>query len=300
MSAHGWVVAIRVAAAIAVAAGPAAAAAAVDLAAMWDFAHPDRSEARFRAALADARGDDALILVTQIARTHGLRGDFAEARRQLAQVAPQLAGAGAEARCRHALETGRSWASPAHPPEALTDAARETARAAYREALAIARAAALDALAVDALHMLAIIATAPDDALALNHEALGLAERSAQPAAQRWRASLRNNLGVALHGLGRYPEALAEFEAALALRERQGDAASVRVARWMVGWTLRALGRIDAALALQRALEDEWAAAGEPDPDVFDELEQLYRLQGDTARADAYAAKKKMALEPPR
>ena len=47
-----------------------------DLSMLWDFNQPDVSEQRFRAALASAAGDDALILQTQIARTYGLRGDF--------------------------------------------------------------------------------------------------------------------------------------------------------------------------------------------------------------------------------
>ena len=46
-------------------AGPALAA--IDVAPLWDFARPDVSEQRFRAALATASGDDALILQTQIA-----------------------------------------------------------------------------------------------------------------------------------------------------------------------------------------------------------------------------------------
>ena len=45
------------------------AVAAVDLDALWSFHDPAASEARFRAALDSAQGDDALILQTQIART---------------------------------------------------------------------------------------------------------------------------------------------------------------------------------------------------------------------------------------
>ena len=42
---------------------------AIDINALWDFSKPALSEERFRAALATAQGDDALILKTQIART---------------------------------------------------------------------------------------------------------------------------------------------------------------------------------------------------------------------------------------
>ena len=57
----------------------ASAAMAIDIDPLWDFSKPDVSEQRFRAALASATGDDALILQTQIARTYGLRKDFAKA-----------------------------------------------------------------------------------------------------------------------------------------------------------------------------------------------------------------------------
>ena len=58
-----------------------------------------------------------------------------------------------------------------------------------------------------------------------------------QESARRWRASLHNNIGYALHQMGRFDEALVEFESALALRQAQGSAESIRVARWMVAWT---------------------------------------------------------------
>jgi len=90
---------------------------ALDLAPLWNFSDPAASEQRFRAALATASGDDALILQTQIARTYGLRGDFETARRILHEIEPRLATAGAEARVRHALEIGRTYASAAHSPE---------------------------------------------------------------------------------------------------------------------------------------------------------------------------------------
>ena len=106
---------------------------------------------------------------------------------------------------------------------------------------------------------------------------------------------MRNNVGYALHQLGRYDEALAQFQQALALREKSGDAGATRVARWMVAWTLRFLKRIDEALQIQLELERGNAAANAPDPYVFEELEALYRLKGDEPRAMQYADKRKRA-----
>lgn len=272
-------------------------AAALDLAPLWDFSQPDVSEARFRGALATATGDDALILQTQIARTYGLRGNFAQARSILEGIEPRVANAGSEVRVRYALEWGRTFASTKHSPESQPAEARELARAAYLQAFALAEAARLDDLAIDALHMLAFVDTAPADQLKWGSEALALALASSQPAARKWEASLRNNVGYALHELGRYGEALAEFQRALVLREAGTDAEATRVAHWMVAWTLRSLNRIDEALALQLRLEQACEAAGAPDEYVFEELEHLYRLKGDASLARYYADKKKALVK---
>ena len=268
---------------------------ALDLSPLWDFTQPAVSEQRFRAALVTATDDEALILQTQIARTYGLRRDFARARQVLREIEPQLLGAGAEALARHALEIGRTLSSATHPPESQTEAVRQKARAAYLRAFDIARAGKLDAVAIDALHMLAFIDTVPADQLKWGERALAVLESSAQPEARAWEGSLRNNVGYALHQLGRYEEALTQFRLALAARERAGDAEPIRVAHWMVAWTLRALGRVDEALEIQLRLEREWEAAGGQDPYVFEELEHLYRARGDTVRAEAYAARRKSA-----
>lgn len=266
---------------------------AIDLEPLWDWHNPALSEQRFSSALATAAGDDVLILQTQIARTYGLRRDFARAQEILTSMEPRLAGAGVEPRIRHALELGRTYASAAHPKESQTPQAKARARALYLQAFDLARKEKLDGLAIDAVHMLAFVDSAPADQLKWAQEALALAEASSQPAAKKWEASLRNNAGYALHQLGRHEEALAKFEQALALRERGTDAAATRVARWMIAWTLRSLGRLDEALRLQLRLERESDAAGARDPHVFAELELLYRAKGDEARARHYAAKRK-------
>lgn len=271
----------------------------LDLQALWDFGSPALSEQRFQAALVGATGDAALILQTQIARTYGLRKDFAQARQRLAALAGVIGQAGPEARARYALELGRTLASAKHDPQSLTPEVRDQARGHFQAALDTARSAQLDALAIDAIHMFAFLDTAPADQLKWGEAALAVAMQSDQSDARRWEPSVRNNIGYALHQLGRYDEALVQFEQALALRERAGDAAATRVARWMVGWTLRSLQRLDEALALQLRLEAECEAAVAPDPYVFEELEALYQAKGDAARAAQYAQRKAQASAKP-
>lgn len=261
---------------------------ALDLDALWNFADPAASEQRLRAALDGASPDDRLILQTQIARSHGLRLDFDAARRVLAEVEPRLDSASAEARVRYLLELGRSHASAAHPPEALTAEARDRARALYQEAFERAERACLDGLAVDALHMMVVVDPEPDQQLAWNRKAVAYMARSDQPAAKRWEGALRNNIGYALHLKGDHEAALAEFALSREAYRRAGRERNVRYADWMIAWTWRVQGRLDEALAEQLRLEREWAAAGESDPSVFEELETIYRAHGDDAKAAHY------------
>ncbi|MCA3211463.1 MAG: tetratricopeptide repeat protein [Burkholderiales bacterium] len=269
-------------------AGLALSAQAVDLSSLWDFSRPDVSEQRFRAALLTASGDDALILRTQIARSLGLRRDFGRAREELRAVVKELDRAGAEARTRYFLELGRTYASAAHPAELQTPQASELARSAYRQAIELARTASLDGLAIDAIHMMAFVDTDAADQLKWAGEALRIVESSTQPAARRWEASIRNNLGHALHQLGRYDEALVQLRQAVAIRERGTSAEATRTAHWMVARTLRVMGLGDEALKIQLRLEREADLAGEPDRYVFEELRLLYASKGEPDRARHY------------
>jgi tetratricopeptide (TPR) repeat protein len=137
--------------------------------------------------------------------------------------------------------------------------------------------------------MLAFVDTAPADQLKWAQEALAVSQASSQPSAKAWEASLRNNVGYALHQLGRFEEALAQFQQAVVLRERGTDQQATRIAHWMVGWTLRAMNRTDEALEIQLRLEREREVAGKPSPYVFEELELLFRAKGDETRAKHYA-----------
>jgi tetratricopeptide (TPR) repeat protein len=143
--------------------------------------------------------------------------------------------------------------------------------------------------------MLAFVDTEPADQLKWGQEALAVVAASSQPEARKWEASIQNNIGYALHELGRFDEALISFRQALLIRERGTDAQAIREAHWMIAWTLRSLGHMDEALDIQLRLERECEAAKAPDPYVFEELETLYRARGDEVRANHYAELKKSA-----
>lgn len=264
---------------------------ALDLDALWDFGQPALSEQRFRDALAGASPDEQLILRTQIARTLGLRKDFEGARRELAAIEAPVAGASAEVQVRHALELGRSHASAAHDDAAIAPEHREAARRSFQRAAEIAQRARLDALAIDALHMMVFVDTAPAQQVQWNRRALAVMEASDQPRARRWEGALRNNLGYSLRLLGEYDAAIEQFRLSRAAYERAGRAGAVRVADWMIARVLREQGRLQQALAMQLELEKAWDAAGAPDPEVFEELVHLYRALGDADRAAHYTAR---------
>ena len=262
---------------------------AVDILGLWDHSQPAVSEQRFRDALPAATGDEALILQTQIARSYGIRREFARARDVLASIAEPVKKGSAQAQVHYLLELGRTYASATHPPEAQTPESRRQARSLFLQAFEAARAAQLDSLAIDALHMMAFVDTDPKDQLEWDLKALAHLEGSTQPEAKKWEASLRNNMGYAMHLLGQYDEALSQFKLSLAAHERAGRARNVRIAHWMIAWTLRAQGKFQEAIDIQLRLEREWDAAGEPDPYVYEELGPLFRATGDTVRAEAYA-----------
>jgi len=256
---------------------------------LWDFSNPSLSEERFLDAMSGANPDEILILKTQVARTYGLRKDFEKARSILAAVEGEN-GSNEEVRARYWLELGRCLSSVTHGADSQTVEAKEEALAAYTKAFEIANAAKLDYLAIDALHMKAI--ADPERDIFWTTMALEYLESSEQAEAKKWEGSLRNNLGYALYQAGKLEMALMQFEKALALREGSGTPTQVRVAKWMVAWTLRTLGRLDEALAMQLELESEWDVEGKPSPYVFEELEHIYRALGDEENAGSYRNKR--------
>jgi tetratricopeptide (TPR) repeat protein len=143
---------------------------------------------------------------------------------------------------------------------------------------------------IDALHMLGI-ASPPAERLDWNLRALEVAERAADARARGWRASLYHNIGWTYFERGDHATALGYWEKSLAVREASGDQQRARIARWTVARGYRALGRLDDAERMQRALAEDNRAAGEEDGYVYEELAELRLARGDAAGAAPLAAK---------
>ena len=254
--------------------------------ALWDFANPAVSEGRFRSEVSrwTPGSREASEATTQIARSLGLQRRFAAADRALGTVEPTLARLPVRVRVRYLLERGRRDNSSGH---------RDRAYAWFQQALVATVDDALpgaDYYRVDTLHMLAIAAP-PARQRAWNLEALATADASADLRTRGWRGSLLNNLGWTMHERGDDDAALAYWQDALLAFEAKGDASAIRIARWTVARGLRAVGRLDEAEAMQRALADELDAANAPDGDVFEELAEIAVARGDRTAAATWAGK---------
>lgn len=215
---------------------------------VWDFDDPEGSRKRFeelaeRAAEVNDTGY-RLEALTQVARTYGLQQRFDEADALLDDVDGQLTPGMTAAFVRSRLERGRVRNSSGHPADSV---------APFTEALRAAQPAGLDDLAVDAAHMLGIVA--PDEAgIAWNERALAMAEGSADPLARRWKGSLLNNLGWTYHDRGDHAAALGMFERCWAYFAENGPDARAAMARWSIAKMYRFVGRTAEALEIQREL----------------------------------------------
>lgn len=251
-----------------------------DFDALWDYADPSGSERRFRELLpaAEASGDGSYFaqLLSQVARAQCLQRRYADADATLDRAEALMTPESHLPRVRCLLERGRI-----RNDQMLGD----RGRAVFLEAWEIARRERIDGHAVDAAHMLGIIASAAE-AVEWNLRALEYARQSPDPKARRWAATLSNNLGWTYSGMGEHEKALDLFRECRRLREEQGSPGGERVARWSIAKTLRLMGRADEALAAQQAIAGELRAAGEVDGYTHEELgECLLALgRGEEAR----------------
>jgi tetratricopeptide (TPR) repeat protein len=251
---------------------------------LWDFEDPKASVPRLRAAASSAASAYVRdVWLTQVARALGLQRRFDEALEILG--APPTDDP--EVAVRRRLERGRVFNTRGDGAAA--------ARPEFEAAHDLASRNGLEHLAVDALHMIAIVV--PSDEQGEWHDrAIAAAEAATDPRARQWLASLYNNAGWTRFDLGHPDEALRLFEMALAERLRIGKEREIVIARWTVGRALRALGRIDEAFAIQQDLVPSAAGGGADDPYVEEELAECLLALGRAAEAGPHFAAAAAAL----
>lgn len=225
----------------------------------FDLGDPANSEVRLRARAqeAEAARDQGVLaeIYAQIARCCGLQKRFDEGHALLAR-AEALAPVTPQAAARIAIERGRLFRSSGK---------RDEAKPHFEDAFEKSVAAGDDYLALDAIHMIALVVPF-EEALACAERGYAFAAQSKHPRAVHWVAVLHNNLGWSYVERKDFAGALREFEAALAARREEGaDAETLRIAEYAIGLAWRNLGRVREALDLQMRIAQACEAEGKPD-----------------------------------
>lgn len=223
---------------------------------LWNFGQPDETEKKFRELLPRARKqgttDYTAQLLTQLARTRGLRGEFKDSHEILDEVERMLTPDMQVARTRYLLERGRAFNSDNQP---------HMGRTLFSEAWETARNAHSDFYAVDAAHMLAIVEEAGSK-LQWNLKAMEVAEASEDPRTRGWLSAIYNNIGWDYFAEEKYEQALEIFRKAENYNRDEAKERWTQINRWSVAKTLRVLGQVEEALAIQEQLDSEYEASG--------------------------------------
>jgi tetratricopeptide (TPR) repeat protein len=257
------------------------------IAAAWDFGDATASEARLR-TIAEERlqsGDKAgaLEVMTQVARAQGLDRRRAEAHATLDAVDNEPHAQTPGVRVRYLLERGRVFNSSKAPDQA---------RSFFEQAWSLARSEGLDALAVDAAHMVAITyLSTPERAIEWNDTGLALARASTQARARGWLGPLLNNQAWTHFDRQEYSSALALFLEALEFRAQSGEVLPLRIAGYCVARTLRALGKLDEAIERLEALLGKYGSSGTTSGFVLEELGECHLVLGAPERAQEFFAR---------
>lgn len=248
---------------------------------LWDFSDPVLSGERFEqfAKRATDAGLEELAAManTQLARSFGLQQKFDEGFSLIEKTKAQYPKLTGELAVRIGLEQGRLLNSSGKRSESAS---------AFIAAWEEARKVGLDGLAVDAAHMLGIVLDGLDG-MDWNEQALELAVVSDQPAANKWKGSLFNNMGWSYHEAGNYERAMELFDQAYELRKTEGKPDQIRVARWCIGRCYRSLGKFAVALSIQRSLENDPKSDGY----VFEEIGECLHALGSFVDAKPNFAK---------
>jgi len=268
----------------AIAAGPAATAEPLPpILDVWDFGDPAGTQLRFESLAREARNRRNATYeaeaITQVARCLSLRSDFSGAHATLDAVERTPAAGGARVRIRVALERGRTINSSGDAVGALPF---------FEKAAELARGSGDEYLELDAIHMAAIVA---GDAEAEARTALGRrrALEAQDQRARHWLGPLHNNLGWRWQERGRFDDALDQFRLSEDGYAAEKDEYSVLIARYAQGRALRGAGRSEEAVRLQESVRESFAARGEEDGYVLEELALGYLDLGQAEKRRATA-----------
>ncbi len=226
---------------------------------------------------------EKVVELARQARGLGLSGDFA-AGHVLLDEAAGIAGEDAGALAVIAIERGRLFHSAGSVPEALP---------LFETAWKLAQQAGDHDIVVDAAHMMAIAVPLP---AAGDWTRKALSYLDANPASPFWRPMLHHNLGWTYFEAGRFDMALASFIREERLRKNSGSPPALRIARYAIVRTLRALGQFEEAIEIGEmavALADQ---TNDVAPFLYEELAECHAASGNGERSQYFARRAHEAL----
>jgi len=225
--------------------------------------NPQDIEGKLSGMLPQASGleDQTIYIValSKIALAQAMQKNFEKARETLKRAEKAIVPEGHLAKASVMLEKARIF----HQEEDL-----ESALPLYEEVYRFCLSHKLDQEAIDAAHMVAIVAKTPLEKIAWNQLAIDLAKRSKDSNARAWLGSLHHNLGQFLIEAGRYEEALGAFTKAVEFRKQEGYAPNLLMTKWGVARALRFLHRPKEALEILTAIKQEFENLREKNSDL--------------------------------
>lgn len=224
----------------------------------WAFGDPKIIEKKFNELLPQAEKleDKSFFLqiMSQIALTQALQKRFEDAHKTLDQAENLLTDSYKFAKARILLERGRIFHQAEKYPEA---------KILFNKSFEFSIQQKFDYQAIDAAHMIAILAETPEEKILWNQRALHMAETTADEKARMWKGSLWNNLGQNYLEKKDFEGALHAFKQALDCRVKEGYNPNIRIAKWAIAHTLRLLNQLESSLSILELLVKEYNSMAE-------------------------------------
>jgi tetratricopeptide (TPR) repeat protein len=266
---------------------------------LWSLGEPALVEKKFKELLPEAQALENksmyLQILSQIALAQAMQQKFNEAHQTIAQAEKQPL---AQTDRGILLEKGRVFQQQGDFKQA---------RYYFEQSYEVSKKFSHEFDAVNAAHMIAIVAENIDDKISWNQQALEMALTTNNADAKRWLGPLYNNLGQNYLEAQLYEKALSAFQKALEYRQLENYTPNIRVAKWAIGHTLRMLNRLEKSLKIQEELVKEYAQVTKTGKFempaemftltrgwVYEELAHLYSAKKDVQNAQRFA---QLALE---
>ena len=263
-----------------------------DLDQLWNPADIPGSEVAFRTLLEDtqklATPDHSHLveLLALLARSEALQQKFQAARsslekaeRLLKQEQPtQATSIWISMKIRWLIEKGRLQVLEKTPSQARTY---------FSEAWTLAINSGENYFAVEIAQLMAVTEPQKSQQEWLIR-GIEIAEKSSHQKTKMLLGPLYSSLGWKFYDLKLLEKSLATFQKALKHHTSFGTGREAFVAQWSIGKVLRALGKVEEALAIQKALLSELGIGGERDGRLYEEVAECLQALRRTTEAQPY------------